>query len=458
MDIDLSTIPQLRSNSGNEESCPCRFSSCGTAEAARPNLVQVGGDEVNTGCEDGPKRHPESSDDDEEDDEEDEDHDDGDDDDDDDEDENEDEDEDEDDDEDDGEEQDASQGRIGSAEWDEIWREDEATPESNSALPKKYKQILKDCHPRLIGPNWRLLEKYGTTEGHKNIAWSVGHPGSRIKNTLEIIPHGVGAAAFLEQRYLDEGKLPFIYNEPNFAFHHHDLTVYLAKTSNPIPTIVTGVSQRLSPASLYSNVDMRPEYSQEIVTFRYSPPAVKGKKKQLSVTSEKYRTALEAFMRDAKLHSGRTLFRGLTRLGLERGLQFLVPVPSPHTSELGSGIYATEYLEEALTYAGGNGAIMVFDNPDDQPDLKLYTPIGKDWTDIIKRNCWSRYDGKVPDDFLVSDIVRAQTAQNIDEVLRRTKPDDPIPHKDARKEQYCFRSFKALPALRAGLKAIVYLE
>ena len=151
--------------------------------------------------------------------------------------------------------------------------------------------------------------------------------------------------------------------------------------------------------------------------------------------------------------SGDVLFRGLSRLALSSTMAWFLPtVNSNHAdNEFGPGIYTTPSLELALRYAGVQGALMVFHNPDFQ-NVNVWQPSQEDWATIV--TYWtgrtlSNPHERVPTGW-DTDVIRGAVSQA---GQRRDAPRVPGPD-----TQVVAVSNAGLSALAASLKMIIWLE
>ncbi|GFF96329.1 hypothetical protein IFM61606_03222 [Aspergillus udagawae] len=150
---------------------------------------------------------------------------------------------------------------------------------------------------------------------------------------------------------------------------------------------------------------------------------------------------------------GNLLFRGLSRLALYSAMAWFLPTVNSNyaDNEFGPGIYTTPSLELALEYAGVQGALMVFQNPDFRT-LNVWEPSQDDWTTIT--TYWSgrtvsNAQERVPPGW-DTDVIRGAVSQA---GRGRGAFRVPGPH-----TQVVGVSNAALIALAASQKMIIWLE
>ncbi|PKX92173.1 uncharacterized protein P174DRAFT_514521 [Aspergillus novofumigatus IBT 16806] len=204
------------------------------------------------------------------------------------------------------------------------------------------------------------------------------------------------------------------------------------------------------PGAIYRNYCYPPpEFSLVAFPLRHNtiPSSVTG-----SIASYSLRD-LFPFSRLHWLFGGNLLFRGLSRLALHSAMAWFLPtVNSNHAdNEFGPGIYTTPSLELALKYAGVQGALMVFQNPDFRT-LNVWEPSQDDWTTITtywSGRTLSNVQERVPPCW-DTDVIRGAVSQA---GRGRGAFRVPGPH-----TQVVGVSNAALIALAASLKMIIWLE
>lgn len=95
-------------------------------------------------------------------------------------------------------------------------------------------------------------------------------------------------------------------------------------------------------------------------------------------------------------------------------MSFFIPVISSNAigNEFGPGIYASNDFELAARYAGPNGAIMVFRDPD-LSDLTVWRPDLDEWNFLTAT--WLQLpvnDVKVPAEYRTADIIIGPVSSN----------------------------------------------
>ncbi|GFF49845.1 hypothetical protein IFM51744_07188 [Aspergillus udagawae] len=285
---------------------------------------------------------------------------------------------------------------------------------------------------RLVGPMSSLfwLAKLD------DLVNAIDSPDYTIRDEVIRIPVNASIQSMLPT-LSENGKIPgaiyrnYCYPPPEFSL------VAFPLRHNTIPSSVTG-----SIAS-YSLRDLFPFCRQQ--SF---PPQV------LSVSVPLKARLKQDIERDfTGSLGGNLLFRGLSRLALYSAMAWFLPtVNSNHAdNEFGPGIYTTPSLELALEYAGVQGALMVFQNPDFRT-LNVWEPSQDDWTTIT--TYWSgrtvsNAQERVPPGW-DTDVIRGAVSQA---GRGRGAFRVPGPH-----TQVVGVSNAALIALAASLKMIIWLE
>ncbi|KAL1988915.1 hypothetical protein VTN96DRAFT_6904 [Rasamsonia emersonii] len=142
-------------------------------------------------------------------------------------------------------------------------------------------------------------------------------------------------------------------------------------TAFSIPTAVTSTVATHRITNLYPTC--RPRSNSETVRCLQ----LKNAK-----NSAKFGKEAKEHFPDGLLDSDSLVFCGLSLSTLELCLAFFVPFikASSLDNEFGPGIYVTSNMEVAKDCAGSNGAIMVFQKPDER-DLAVWKPTKMNGTD-----------------------------------------------------------------------------
>jgi hypothetical protein len=159
---------------------------------------------------------------------------------------------------------------------------------------------------------------------------------------------------------------------------------------------------------------------------------------------------------DGALNKPGTFYRGLSLRALGRSMSFLMPVDPKATHEFGPGINTSEDFETACTYAGQNGAIMVFRDLDAR-DLEVWRPDHDEWNQMVAR--WLALDMEVrtaqmPAAYKRADMIVGPIPSGL-EKARRTKS---RPTQNREIMQTSFVSSWACRRLMASLWAIIYIS
>lgn len=127
--------------------------------------------------------------------------------------------------------------------------------------------------------------------------------------------------------------------------------------------------------------------------------------------------------RDGLLDSDSLVFRGLFLSTLELCLAFFAPFTKANSldKEFGPGIYVTSNIEVAKNHARSNGAIMVFQKPDER-DLTVWKPNRDEWNRLTAS--WLRIplqNVTMPAEYRTADIIVGPTRPESKKKISKTE-------------------------------------
>jgi hypothetical protein len=160
---------------------------------------------------------------------------------------------------------------------------------------------------------------------------------------------------------------------------------------------------------------------------------------------------------DGLLSGKNIFFQGLSLSSLELMMTcFFLPRLHSNSAknEFGPGIYVTDNFEYAKSYAGSNGAILVFKNPNFD-GLRIWEPKGDEWKQLCAH--WIRTplkDTTMPEQHRMAEVIAGPVSkvQNI----KIGQPAFPVPDPDL--DQMALVSYRSCERLSASLVAIIYIE
>ncbi|KAL2223259.1 hypothetical protein M432DRAFT_44283 [Thermoascus aurantiacus ATCC 26904] len=175
-----------------------------------------------------------------------------------------------------------------------------------------------------------------------------------LQDEIVVVPEGCHPGAFLVERYVQERKIPCDVADRYIgagAISNTEVQVWATRT---IPQQITRDVRSYRIGDLYPNARVHC-WPESVKCVR-----VKNQKKEEKFVAEVNKVF------DGTLHNKNLLFRGLTLEALAMSLTFFVPVTrsTSNDNDLGPGIYVAENFAYAKNYAGSNGAVMIFKDPD----------------------------------------------------------------------------------------------
>lgn len=157
---------------------------------------------------------------------------------------------------------------------------------------------------------------------------------------------------------------------------------------------------------------------------------------------------------DGLLDKHGLMFMGVSLRKLEQCLSFFVPVicSANLDNEFGPGLYTTSTFELAKTYAGTNGAIMVFDKLDER-GLQVWRPALDAWNHLTAT--WLKLplsNIRLPSEYRTAEVIVGPTSCNQLKACRAgtfaSQSDD---------TQFAFVSYHGCSQLRKSLLAIIFI-
>lgn len=218
----------------------------------------------------------------------------------------------------------------------------------------------------MIGP----LRSIAWLAGLDGLVEAIDSPAFTIEDSIEVVPLGAGLMWPVEW-YMEQGKISseiasrvLGHLVPHGTVIGRD-NVPEGITESPTPFDLKGIAQ----------------------TSRLERPS--GRVLCMKTTFDKKVGRLENKIRrqlDGCLDSGKCWFRGLSLAALKSTLSFFIPEASGSNrdNEFGPGFYTTDTMQVNLEYLRGDGAIMVFKDPD-LYGAQVWQPSLDDWTAWVAR-------------------------------------------------------------------------
>lgn len=277
--------------------------------------------------------------------------------------------------------------------------------------------------------------------GYDDVANLIYDPACTLDDEIVVVPPGCDPGNFIFRKELDAETIPWC-----VARRYLDVPQTTTVTVSPafeIPSAVTNEALSHRIDQLYQNA--RPQCLPETVrTLR-----LKWNKDSMKIATAANRAFDENFLQQSGF-----LFRGLSLKTLAFSMSTFLPVIYTGTmdNEFGPGIYTTEEFNIACTYAGSNGAVMVFKDVD-QRELNIWQLNGQQWNFFV--SYWlniSLENVGIPSDYKTADIIHGPMSK--DQAEARRKKRYPAPDSC---DQRVFVGYQACQRLMASLIGIIYL-
>lgn len=233
----------------------------------------------------------------------------------------------------------------------------------------------------------------------------IADPAYSLKDEVMAIPHGAGHRWIIGLLF-EEGKIPGwamdkVFDETLFE---RSFCSPLIARPNEIPKNITGSVHE------YSTMDIFPFGRQQSI-----PNKILCVKTSLKHKLKNDKNATDLINKFVSSLGGNLLFKGLTQHALVRLMAFFSPViqGSWADNEFGPGFYTSPSLKTALTYAGSQGAVMVFKDLDAR-NLQRLQLSSQDWETTIL--FWtgrpiSNIHERIPEGWQASDLLEGAISQ-----------------------------------------------
>ncbi|KAG5286959.1 hypothetical protein I7I48_02774 [Histoplasma ohiense] len=247
--------------------------------------------------------------------------------------------------------------------FDAVWTSEDGYP---GDVPEELKDYL-ECGAQMIGS----IRSIFWLDGVQEMVDAIDDPAFVIEDEIAQCPLGCLPSAFLLGRYAEEGKVPQNVFDKYMAGIERPpedrVQVWVARDFE-IPQQITGDLQQHRIANMYPFT--RP---------RFFPETVRALRIKHDKKKERFLATCHRKFDDNFLTREDILFRGLSRTAVAASLALLVPTicNNAYDNEVGPGIYTTPILEAAKSYAGVNGAVMVFEI--NLEDLNVWEPSQDEW-------------------------------------------------------------------------------
>ncbi|KAJ6010998.1 hypothetical protein N7451_002410 [Penicillium sp. IBT 35674x] len=290
----------------------------------------------------------------------------------------------------------------------------------------------------IVGP----LSSIFWLAGRPELCWLIEDRAYVLTDEICGIPHGASYDWLFGMLY-DEGKIPGgiiyeMYEGPRKAMTtisgHED-----------IPTGVTDSMKEHSPVEIFPF--SRSQSLPASVLMAKATLPCKFKDKNMD------KIAADLEIRFTRSLGAGLLFRGMSRTMVQSLMAFFTPVlvKGNVNNEFGPGFYTTTSLQYALGYAGTEGVILVFKDPDFQR-LKCLQLTGRDWettTAFWTGRTMSNAQDRIAETWRKSDVLQGAVSAFTGSGTARAPGEY---------TQVVGTSPAALLALLASLKMIIWLQ
>ncbi|EPS27045.1 hypothetical protein PDE_01986 [Penicillium oxalicum 114-2] len=319
-----------------------------------------------------------------------------------------------------------------------VWTMEDGYP---GPLPDDIAEVFdpedpRDKVPRLVGPMSSLFWLAGLDD----LVAAIDSPEFTMQDQVIRIPYNARIRTMLPLLH-DEGRIPgAVYR--NYLMPPPVLSVAAFPARHvPIPPSITSTVKTYDLENLFPFCNPQP-FPQQVQSIKITQEWKKSRR-----CREIQRNVLPSL-------GGDLLFRGLSRRALVSSMACLFPVISPHNmdQDFGPGIYTTPSLELALEYAGREGAVMVFRNPDFR-SLEVWEPNAQEWSTVTRY--WtgrplSNPSQQAPSGWKSADVIKGSTTK---EAPRGG--DLLVPSNDT---QVVVRTCPATSLLAASLALIIWFD
>lgn len=247
-----------------------------------------------------------------------------------------------------------------------VWTQGDGYP---GALPDDIAEWIDPklgANARLIGP----MSSMFWLAKMDNLVAAIHDPTCAMRDEIVDIPSNASIRSMLDL-WVDSGKIPFdVYSR------------FLDKPQGDVVTLpVWDIPSTVTDSiASYNLGELFPFCRQQSLPQQLLCVRLRHEKKVARQARNIERDFTLPF-------GGNLLYRGLSRDALISSMALFLPVISRANAdnEFGPGVYTTTSLEHALRYTGGQGALLVFQNPDFQA-LDVWEPNGAEWS--IMTNYW----------------------------------------------------------------------
>lgn len=298
----------------------------------------------------------------------------------------------------------------------------------------------------MVGSNRTIFAICGFDE----IVQMIDDPAYNLEDELESTPIGAHPAEFLLARYSEESKVPVVAQMKYLdgSFREFQAPRSWTVLEPQIPSVVASTPTTFDIAILYGPWNRVQCLPQSVTAVR-----VKNAK-----NVEKFSKECEFIFPDGLLAKKNVFFRGLSLSSLELLMTFFLPSPHSNSAqnEFGPGIYVTDSFAYAKSYAGSNGAILVFKNPDFD-GLRIWQPEGDEWKQLCAH--WLKLPLRdittsMPEQHRTAEVI----AGPVSKVQNIKRGQAAFPVSDPHLDQKALVSYRSCERLSASLVAIIYIE